>query len=120
MSHLTGTYLSTVLVGLGIAFVEQAFLPRFVSRHTAWGLAPGWQREIAVWNIALSVVIGGVLWSKDQTAQRVVVYGVVVLAALLGTNHLVACLSNRNAVLHRVGAFVNYFAVGAGVIVLLA
>ena len=89
-----------------------------MSRHTAWGLAPGWQREIAFWNIGLVVVIAGVLWSKDPTSIRAVVTAVVVLTGLLGTNHLLAARSNRNAWLHRVGAIVNYLAVGAGVMVL--
>ena len=111
-------YLAAVLVALGISFVEQAFLPGFVSRHTAWGLAPGWQREIAFWNIGLAIVIGGVLWSKDPASVRAVVTALVVLTGLLGTNHLLTARSNRTAWLHRVGAIVNYLAFGTGVVVL--
>jgi hypothetical protein len=118
MTRFAGAYLTTVLVALAIAIVEQAFLPRFVSKHTAWGHAPGWQREIAFWNVGLAVVIGGVLWSRDPAGQRVVVFAIVVLTGLLGTNHLVAAFANRDAWLHRVGAFVNYLAVVAGVMVL--
>ena len=68
MTQLASAYLVAVLVALGIGFLEQAFLPEFVSRHTAWGLAPGWQREISFWNVGFAVVIGGVLWSKDPTS----------------------------------------------------
>ncbi len=118
MTPLTGAYLAVVLVALAIAFVEQAVLPGFVSRHTAWGLAPGWQREIAFWNVGLAVAIGGVLWSKDAASVRIVVSAVVVLTALLGTNHLVAARGHRDAWLHRVGALLNYLAVGAGVMIL--
>ena len=118
MTQFASVYLAVVLLALGIGFVEQAFLPRFVSRHTAWGFAPGWQREIAFWNIGLVVVVGGVLWSNDPTSVRVVVTAMVVLTGLFGTNHLVAALSNRNAWMHRIGAIVNYLAVGAGVMVL--
>jgi hypothetical protein len=120
MTQFAGVYLATVLVGLVISFVEQAFLPRFVSKHTAWGLAPGWQREIAFWNVALAVVIAGGLWSKDPSFVSVVVTAVVVLTGLLGTNHLLAALANRSAWLHRVGAIVNYLAALAGVMVLRA
>src|SRR5262249_15601073 len=116
MPQFARAYLAVVLVALGIGFVEQAFLPGFVSRHTTWGLAPGWQREIAFWNIGLIVVIGGILWSNDPTSVRAVVTAMVVLTGLFGTNHLVAALSNRDAWMHRVGAIVNYLAVGAGVI----
>ena len=118
MTQFAGAYLAAVLVALGIGFVEQAFLPGFVSRHTVWGSAPGWQREIAFWNIGFAIVIGGVLWSRDPASVRAIVAAVVVLTALLGTNHLLAALSNREAWLHRVGAIVNYLAVGAGVMVL--
>lgn len=119
MLNLEAVYLVAVLVALGVAFIEQALLPRFISRHTAWGLAPGWQREIAFWNIGLAVVIVGILWARDPACARVVVMAVVVLTSLLGTNHLLASLSDRSAWLHRVGAAVNYVAVVAGVMVLL-
>jgi hypothetical protein len=103
MTLLATVYLSAVLVALAIAFVDQAFLPDLVGRHTAWGLARGWQREIAFWNIGLAVIIGAVLRSKNPDSVRAVVTAVVVLSGLLGTNHLLAALSNRNAWLHRVG-----------------
>ena len=111
-------YLAVVLIGLAIAFVEQAFLPRFVSRHTVWGLAPGWQREIAFWNLGLMVAIAASLWAGDPTSMRIVVASFVVLTALLGTNHLLAAVAHRAAWLHRVGAAVNYLAVIAGVALL--
>ena len=111
-------YLAVVLVGLGIAFVEQAFLPGFVSRHTVWGRAPGWQREIAFWNIGLAVVIAGVLWAGDPGCLRIVVAALSILTGLLGTNHLLAARARPNARLHRVGALVNYLAASAGMLVL--
>lgn len=119
MVNLAIVYLLVVLLALGIAFIEQTVLPAFVSRRTVWGFAPGWQREIAFWNVGLGVVIGGMLWVGDPDSLRVVVAAVVVLTSLLGTNHLVAAVANRSAWLHRVGAAVNYLAVVAGVIVLL-
>ena len=119
MASLATTYLLVVLLGLAIAFVQQAFLPGFVSGHTVWGLAPGWQREIAFWNVGLGVVIAGVLWVGDPDSIRAVVTAIVVLTSLLGTHHLLAALTNRSAWLHRVGAAVNYLAAVAGVIVLL-
>jgi hypothetical protein len=118
MTQFARAYLAAVLVALGIGFLEQAFLPGFVSRRTAWGLAPGWQREIAFWNLGFAVAVGGVLWSNDPASVRAVVTAVVVLTGLFGTNHLLAALSNRGAWLHRVGAIVNYLAVAAGVMVL--
>lgn len=119
MANLAIVYLLVVLLALVIAFIEQAFLPRVLSRGSDWGFTPGWQREIAFWNVGLAVVIVGVLWVGDPDSIRVVVTAVVVLTTLLGTNHLRAALANRSAWVHRVGAAVNYLAVVAGVIVLL-
>ena len=112
-------YLAVVLGGLGIAFVEQLLLPRFVARNTSWGLAPGWQREIAFWNIGLGAVIVGALRMGNPNCTSVVVGALVVLTSLLGLNHLLAALANREAWLHRVGALVNALAAIAGVMLLL-
>lgn len=117
MVNVASVYLAMVLVGLGIAFVEQAFLQGFISRNTAWGLAPGWQREIAFWNVGLGVLIAAALWARDPACIRIVVTAIVVLTALLGTNHLLAALANPRAWLHRVGAIANYLAAGAGLVV---
>src|SRR5580765_563218 len=118
MANFATAYLAIVLVALAIAFLEQAFLQAFISRHTAWGLAPGWQREIAFWNVGLGVLIVGALRTRDPACVRVVVTAVVALTALLGTNHLLAARSNPRAWLHRVAATMNYLAVAAGLIVL--
>jgi len=119
MANLAIVYLLVVLLALAIAFIEQTLVPRFVSRHTVWGFAPGWQREIGFWNLGLAVLIVGTLWVGDPASVRVVVTAVVVLTSLLGTNHLLASRASRSAWLHRVGAAVNYLAVVAGVMVLL-
>ena len=45
------------LVACVIAGTLQLVAPRFVARHSAWSVVPGWQREIALWNFALCVGI---------------------------------------------------------------
>jgi hypothetical protein len=51
-------------------FAGQAFVPRWIGRHPAWGFAPGWQREIALWNVGRVIVIANAIWSADPADMR--------------------------------------------------
>lgn len=74
-------------------------------------LAPGWQREIGFWNVAMIVILLGVLVSKDARAAMYVVRGLIVLSLLLGTNHLMAIVSEPTGWAHYTPMVVNYAAV---------
>lgn len=115
MSRLPALYLIAVLVVMLGAFAGQAFVPRWIGRHTAWGFAPGWQREIALWNVGMVIVIANAIWSADPADIRAVATAMVILNSLLGTNHLVAVRLHRAARLHWMGAAVNYIGVAIGV-----
>lgn len=78
------------LIGSGIACVAQLVLPSRVAAGSDWGLAVGWQREVAAWNFALCVAILRVLFLRDEASQILLGQIIVVLAALLGANHVVA------------------------------
>jgi len=112
-------YVGVVGVLMLVASVEQTFLTRFIARASIWGHAPGWQREIAFWNVAMVTVIGGVLWTRDATAARIATAAIVVLTVFLGTNHLLAFRSQRQGWVHRVGAIVNYAGAVTGTAALL-
>lgn len=71
----------------------QGFFPEMVASHTDWGSAPGWQHEIAIWNIGMVCVLIGILRSRVPLS-RTVIPGLCVLFALLGLNHLVAVIGN--------------------------
>lgn len=111
-------YVLLIALALPIAVIVQAFLPRFVANATNWGRAPGWQREIAIWNVAMFVIILGALSSRDAPGTRVVAEALVVLTALLGINHLAALRQGRLAWGHWLAGTANCVAAVGGVIVL--
>lgn len=64
-----------------------------VASHTDWGYAPGWQHEIAIWNIGMICVLVGILWSKIPLGKTVIP-GLCALFTLLGLNHLIAAIGD--------------------------
>jgi len=53
-----------------------------------WGIAPGWQREIAFPDLAMYIVIVRTLRMNDAAAGRTVAIALVVLQFLVATNQL--------------------------------
>jgi len=100
------------------AFVVQTFFPEVGGQGTAWGLAPGWQREIGFWNVFALAVVVGALMRGDGDTPRIVALGIVALAFLLGTNHLVAVVGRRDGWAHYTPLFVNYLGVAWGTLAL--
>ncbi len=96
-----------VLVG---SAVGQIFLPEAISRGSAWGLAAGWQREIGFFNIGMAVVAFSALRSSDLKFHRSVALALIILTALIGTNHLFALVSEPHAWVHVVFTPLNYVA----------
>jgi KinB signaling pathway activation protein len=86
----------------------QIFLPKAIASGSAWGLAAGWQREIGFFDIAMAVVAFGALRSNDFKFQRGVALALIILTALIGTNHLIALVSEPHAWVHVVFTPLNY------------
>jgi hypothetical protein len=80
----------TIISGLG-----QLVLPGVLGAASAWGFAPGWQREIAVWNLAMYLVVAGTLRANDAAGARTVAMTLVVLQLLAATNHAAAAIQSR-------------------------
>lgn len=87
-------YLIFMLVACGGALVWQCFLPWMGGEFTTWGNAPGWQREIALWNVGLVTAIAVSLCKKDVRLMRLMTLQSTLLCLTLGTNHLVAFLQD--------------------------
>ena len=92
----------TILSALG-----QLALPAQLAAASAWGFAPGWQREIGFWNLAMYIVIARTLWVDDALGGRTVAIALVLLQLVAGTNHAMAAIQSH-AMLNTVMAFVNY------------
>jgi len=102
------------LVGSGVACVAQLILPSRVAGGSDWGLAAGWQREVAAWNFALCVAILRVLFLRDEACQILLGQAIVVLAAALGANH-VAAARRCPRFTHTVGILAN----GVGILLVV-
>jgi len=96
---------------VGWAFVGGAVLQLLLTRYTGtrsvWGISPGWQREIGLWNVAMLVVVNRAVRS-DVRVQRDVALALVCLTILLGTNHLWALVTDGVAQINLTGVILNY------------
>jgi KinB signaling pathway activation protein len=104
-----------LLAGLTIiSCLAQLGLPGQLGAASAWGLAPGWQREIAFWDLAMYIVIVRTLRTNDAVGGRTIAIALVVLQLLVATNHAAAAILSH-ALLKVIMAIVNYCCVALGV-----
>jgi KinB signaling pathway activation protein len=101
------TYLELTAAILTGTAAFQAFRPGFCSRGTNWAYAPGWQREIAFWDLAVGGLIAKSLLQNDRATARNLAGLMLGLHVLLGTNHLLSIRSGGKNVTHAVFALVN-------------
>ncbi len=119
MTGLLRWYLR-LLAGLTmISFLGQLAVPARVGAVSAWGVAPGWQREIALWDLAMYIVIVRTLQSNDAAAARTVAIALVVLQFLVAANHAAAAMQSR-AILNEVMGAINCGCVVFGIVALRA
>jgi KinB signaling pathway activation protein len=102
------SYLLAVAWVLAGSAVGQIFLPDVVASGSAWGLAAGWQREIGFFDIGMAVVTFKAFRSNELKFQRSVALARIILTALIGTNHLIALVSESDAWVHVVFTPLNY------------
>lgn len=100
--------------GFGAALVTQGLFPRRFARGTSWGHNPGWQREIAVWNLGTVVTAAGLVGASPD-ADRAQARGFAVLSALFGLNHAVAAARHPSSASNWTGALANAVGVGIGI-----
>ena len=117
MTTLLRWYLR-VLAGLTIiSCLGQLALPAQLGAASAWGVAPGWQREIAFWDLAMYVVIVRTLRANDAGGGRTVAIALVVLQFLVGANHVAAAIRGQSA-LNAIMGGLNYGCMVLGTVAL--
>jgi hypothetical protein len=107
-------YLRAAFWVFALSFFAQAFAPQETAAASVWGFAPGWQREIGFFDLAMALIAFFAIRTDDFRFQRSLTLAIVVLTTLVGTNHLVTILSGKTSSLHEVFAVVNYAAVAIG------
>ena len=83
-------YLYFMLIACGGALIWQMFFPQLGEAFTSWGMAPGWQREIALWNVGLIAAVSAVLVKGSLEGMKLMTLQCTVLCWCLGLNHLLA------------------------------
>ncbi len=107
----------TVVAMLGAA-IMQIFIPEYNAKRTGFGSAPGWQREIGFWNIAMIVILLGALKSNNRETVRVISYGAFTGGFLFATNHLFEFIKTGKSI-NLVGAVENYILISLLVLALI-
>jgi len=97
-----------------LSFFAQGLAPRETAAASVWGFAPGSQREIGFFDLAMALIAFSAIRTDDLRLQRSLTLAIVVLTTPVGTNHLVTVLSGKTSFLHEVFAVVNYAAVAIG------
>ena len=120
MDRLTRIFLIICLAAFVSSFIVQTAFPFLGAERSVWGGNPGWQREIAFWNVGAAIIVFLTLRLRDARLAIAVVSGCVVLFFLLGTNHLFAFIANPKAVFHWPPLLLNYVGLLFGVRVLLS
>ena len=117
MSQPLRWYLKVVAALTIISALGQLLFPARLAAASAWSFAPGWQREIAFWDLAMYIVIARTLRANDPVGGRTVAIALVVLQLLVATNHAAAAIQGH-AVLNAIMSVVNYVCVAYGVLAL--
>jgi hypothetical protein len=92
------------------AFVIQGALQPWFASSTSWAFVGGWQREIAVFDLCLALILWGARGS-DAIIEAVVLTPFLLMFALLGANHLVALLRAPDRPGHWAGVGANAIAI---------
>ena len=80
--------------------IQTVFQKMVAGDMSTWGFAPGWQREIAFWNIGCALVAIGSLRLKATADAMPIVLGFTVLFLALGTNHAFALFQDPASKFH--------------------
>ena len=120
MDRRTRIFLIICLVAFCSSFVVQTAFQFLGAERSVWGGNPGWQREIAFWNVGAAIIVFLTLRLGESRLAIAVVTGCTVLFFLLGTNHLFAFIANPKAQFHWPPLVLNYIGLIFGVRLLLA
>jgi hypothetical protein len=119
LDRLTRIFLIACLAAFVSAFIVQTAFQSLGAERSVWGGNPGWQREIAFWNVGAAIIVFLTLRLRDTRLAIPVVSGCTVLFFLFGTNHLFAFIANPMAVFHWPPLVLNYVGLLFGLRVLL-
>ena len=107
------------LIGAIFSFILHLFFPALISNLSFWDSSVGWQREIALWNLAIAIsIIYGLIKNNTQVCRFLAMI-LILLSLLLGTNHIFELLINKKIMtVNLLGSMLNYIMMVWGIFVL--
>lgn len=113
------TFLLLWLVGSLIAFVMHFFFPIIISGLSFSDNSMSWQREIALWNLSIIIIIIYALIKDNIKTYESLVIALTIISFLLGTNHLITLLVNKLSIsLNLLGLLANYIILIFGIYII--
>lgn len=82
------------LIGFVVAGLALSVGQRRTSNDSCWGANPGWQNEIAIWNLGGSLMLIGILMS-NKGVEPFLLPGLFVLSLAFTINHVVALIRHK-------------------------
>ena len=82
-------YLLFMITACGGACLWQFLIPQIAEQYSIWGTAVGWQREIALWNVAFIIAMLSIK-KNNAAVLRTLTFQSTILCWLLGFHHFVA------------------------------
>ena len=119
MQRQTRVFLIICLAAFCSSFLVQTVFQFLGAERSVWGGNPGWQREIAFWNVGAATIVFCTLRAAEERFAWPVATGCTVLFLLLGTNHLFAFIVNPKAQFHWPPLILNYVGLFFGLRLLL-
>lgn len=114
-----GFLIGFLYVGIFIylmAFIVHFFFQSFIADLSLWNFSSGWQREIALFNVAVIFLGISALVKKEEKGMRLVALFLIALSILLGANHIISqLLAQQLVLLHTVGAVVHVVVILFGI-----
>jgi len=102
------TFLFVWLAGAIVSFILHFFYPEIISNLSFWNKSLGWQREIALWNLSISLIIIYALIKRNIKFYKDILVMLVIISFVMGTNHLFELIINRKIILTNLsGAVLN-------------
>ena len=89
--------------GLVVAGAALFFGGKLTGKMSNWGHIQGWQNEIATWNLAMILVLAGILLSGKGN-EAYALPGLVVMALGFSINHIVSMYRSKSTPLTHLSA----------------
>lgn len=108
MNKLLRVMFIIIIIAMSSAAILQLFFPVMMGSNSEYGIAPGWQREIGFWNLAILPILIGVNLKYDYYFLRIVVISLIIGGIGFGTNHLLGFIDDTSKLVSLIGAIENY------------